>query len=81
METYKHLLWECRETKKIWEAFNRFTTYSNKLEEKVQAYDDIFRIGNSTRIISKVKVKVIQGMIQIERPVNWSMDNIMKIAN
>jgi hypothetical protein len=31
--------------------------------------------------INKVKVKIIQGMIQIERPSNWSITNIIKIAN
>ena len=79
VETYKHLLWEWGESKKIWDLFNRFTTDSNEQEEKVQEYNDIFRIRN-IKIISKVKVKVIQGIIQIERPVNWSIDNVLTIA-
>jgi hypothetical protein len=31
--------------------------------------------------MNKVKVKVIQGMIQIERPTNWTIEKIKKIAN
>ena len=79
IETYKHLLWECREAKKIWQSYNDFLTHVNKLEDKIMSYDNIFRIGN-IGYISKVKIRVIQGMIQIERPVNWSIDNIKKLA-
>jgi hypothetical protein len=32
-------------------------------------------------MLSKIKMKVIQGMIQIERPTNWTIENIEKIAN
>ena len=31
--------------------------------------------------MSKVKLTVIQGMIQIERPTNWTIENIIKIVN
>ncbi len=34
-----------------------------------------------TEIVSKVKIKVIQEMIQMYRPVNWSINNIIDIAN
>ncbi len=80
VETYKHLMWDCREAKKIWEGFNEFTKHENKQDEKVNNYDDIFKIGD-TKIISKVKMKVIQNMIQVERPVNWSLVNVVKIAS
>ena len=44
------------------------------------SYDDVFRIG-SLGAINKVKMKVIQSMIQVERPTNWNIGNIIKIAN
>jgi hypothetical protein len=40
----------------------------------------VFVIGDFG-VVSKVKMKVIQEMIQIDPPVNWSMDKQMKIAN
>jgi hypothetical protein len=31
--------------------------------------------------VSKIKVKVIQGIIQLEYLINWSINNIMKTGN
>jgi hypothetical protein len=69
VETYKHLLWECKEAKNIWKLFNEFETSNSQQENRVQEYDNIFKIGNMENI-NKVKVRVIQEMIQIERPIN-----------
>ena len=80
VETYKHLLWECGEVQKIWKIFNEFAVYSNHYDDTVLEYKNIFEIGNKANI-NKIKIRIIQGMIQIERPKNWTMDNIMKIAN
>jgi hypothetical protein len=80
VETYKHLLWECREAKNIWELFNEFVTNINQINEKVQDYDNVFKIGNKEKI-SKVKMKLIQGMIQIECPRFWTLERIKEIAN
>ena len=49
-------------------------------KEVVEKYDDVFMIGN-IGMLSKIKMKVIQGMIQIERPTNWTIEHIKKIAN
>jgi hypothetical protein len=80
VETYKHLIWECREAKKIWMAFNEFVAHLNLQEEKIMEYDNIFMIGKRG-VLSKIKIRVIQEMIQIERPVNWTIENIQRIAN
>jgi hypothetical protein len=37
-------------------------------------------IGNKA-IMNKVKVKIIQGIIQIDPPINWTINNINRIAN
>jgi hypothetical protein len=79
VETYKHLLWECRESKRVWQLFNEFATSVNLQEEKVIEYENIYKIGNIANM-NKVKVKVIQGMIQMERPTNWTKEKIEKIA-
>jgi hypothetical protein len=78
VETYRHLLWECVEARKIWIAFNDFAALTNYTEERVLEYEDVFKIGG-TENMSKVKVTVIQRMIQIERPTNWTIENIIKI--
>jgi hypothetical protein len=72
VETYKHLLWECREAIKIWRAYNGIITNQ---DEKIQNYEDIYNIGN-TGVFNEIKIRVIQGTIQIERPVDWSINNI-----
>ena len=73
-------MWECRESKRIWQLFNEFATTTNQQEDRVLVYEDVFKIGNKA-IINKTKVKTIQGMIQIERPKSWTLDNIMTINN
>ena len=80
VETYRHLLWDCRETKRVWQAYNAYLICIRKSNCKVLSYDDVFVIGDFG-VVSKVKMKVVQEMIQIDRPVNWSIDNIFKIAN
>ncbi len=80
VETYKHLIWECREAKKIWQLFNEFATSVNQQCERVLDYENIFTIGNNAKM-NKVKMKVIQGIIQIDRPVNWTKDKITNISN
>jgi hypothetical protein len=47
---------------------------------KIEKYDNIFEIGNIS-VLTKVKIRIIQCMIQVERPKNWSLDNIVEIAN
>ena len=80
VETYKHLIWECREAQKIWKAFNEFVAHLELQEEKIMDYDNIFMIGERG-VLSKIKIRVIQEMIQIERPVNWAIERIQKIAD
>ena len=80
IETYRHLLWECRESRRIWKAYNEFLGMIEHPKEVVEKYDDVFMIGN-IGMLSKIKMKVIQGMIQIERPTNWTIEHIKKIAN
>ena len=79
-ESYMHLLWECREAQKIWKAFNEFVVHLDLQEEKIMEYDNIFMIGERG-VLSKIKIRVIQEMIQIERPVNWAIERIQKIVD
>ena len=79
-ESYKHLLWECREARKIWKVYGEYMMESTQSMKEVLCYEDIFRIDD-LGVVSKVKMKVIQEMIQVERPVNWSIENVKKIVN
>ena len=79
VETYKHLIWECGEAKKIWQLFNEFAISANQCEERILDYDNVFKIGNNATM-NKVKIKVVQEIIQIERPSNWTINKIIKIA-
>ena len=80
VETYKHLLWECREVQKIWKLFNEFTSHIDHQEDNVLVYENVFIIGNIANV-NKIKIRIIQEMIQMERPINWTMDNIVRLAN
>jgi hypothetical protein len=42
--------------------------------------DDTFGIDD-IGVISAVELKIIQYMIQIDCPTNWSVENIIRIAN
>jgi hypothetical protein len=35
LETYKHLIWECREARKIWQKFIEFVTNLEQENERV----------------------------------------------
>jgi hypothetical protein len=68
-------LWGCREVRKIWQAYNEYLVYIRNSDSKVLSYDDVFVIGH-IGIVSKVKMKNIQEIIQIEHPVYWSVEKL-----
>jgi hypothetical protein len=59
VETYKHLMWECKEARQIWKVFNEYLTKTTHHEESVLKYENVFKIGN-IEILSKLKMSVIQ---------------------
>jgi hypothetical protein len=46
--------------------------------EKVTNYEDVFKIPTSQEL-SLVKIKLIQSMIQIERPTNWIVNDLIRM--
>jgi hypothetical protein len=68
------------ERQRVWQAYNAYLICIRKSICKVLSYDDVFVIRDFG-LVSKVKMKVIQEMIQIDRPVNWLIYNVFKIAN
>ena len=65
VETTKHLLWECAESKNIWELFNEWLRRSALRLGNINEYKDIFWI----------KVKIIQEIIQIQHSRGWNIEN------
>jgi hypothetical protein len=46
VETYKHLLLEGREAKRVWKVFNGFLTNIKQQVERVKEYVNFIKIGN-----------------------------------
>ncbi len=57
-ETTKHLLWECRQTKMMWESFNSILSDRGLNQFSIKNYDDVYKF-NGTGVISTVKLKLI----------------------
>ena len=44
VESYRHLLWDCRETRRVWQAYNAYLVYIRQFYSKVLSYDDVLVI-------------------------------------
>ena len=80
IETTRHLLWGCVESRNIWEFFNIWTVNNGSIANTINEYQDIYRIDDCAHVC-KVKMKIIQEMIQIERPRGWNEERIILISN
>ena len=83
VESTRHLLWGCIESRNIWELFNIWLTNNNNNTPgsgQMNEYQDIYRVDDCAHVC-KVKIKIIQEMIQIQRPNGWNMERINLISN
>jgi hypothetical protein len=80
IETSEHLLWNCAHVKNIWSLFNQIMCQVSLHNECVTLYEDVFRVG-SHPANCMIKIKIIQALIQIERPTYWNRQNILDIIN
>ena len=78
VESVKHLLYECEHSKSIWNLYNEILSQKKQETEQVLTYKSIFKIGKS-EATNIIKIKLVQCLIQIERPRDWSTDNIKTI--
>jgi hypothetical protein len=78
-ETLTHLLWECYQAKNIWGHFNKLLSNIGCPLDIVNNYDEVFTHASSTAV-TIIKIKIIQEMIQIERPINWSKEKVINVA-
>jgi hypothetical protein len=72
-ETTKHLLWECKHSRNIWDIYNELI-----LDEHVNSYEDVYTVNNDYSTVL-IKVKIIQELIQIDRPKNWNIAKVKEI--
>ena len=80
IETTKHLLWQCREVKTIWNIYNSLMHALSQTHEIVVAYEDILKPGERPEN-TMIKIKLIQQLIQIERPSNWKRNDLTRMIN
>ena len=73
-----HLFWGCRESRGVWRSFNEYMNVIGH-EHRVTRYEDVFTIDDN-RIISMIKVRVIQAMIQVVRPTAWGVGRVRGLA-
>ena len=80
VESTKHLLWGCVESRNIWELFNVWLTINSRpVSNLMNEYQDIYKIDECAHVC-KVKMKIIQEMIQIQRPSGWIIEKINLIS-
>ena len=79
VESTKHLLWGCVESRNIWASFNTWIINKNPMAQLINEYQDIYNIDDCAHVC-KVKMKIIQEMIQIERPRGWNLEKINLIS-
>jgi hypothetical protein len=74
-ENTRHMLWECRHVKEIWNIYNKFMTIIGCTINKVETYEDIFKACTKSSI-NIIKLQIIKQLIQIERPKCWTEEKM-----
>ena len=77
-EDLKHLLWECTHAKQIWSLYNNIMSKTGQMTTNY--YQDVFVPGENSATCT-VKIRLIQELIQIERPRNWNHVKIITIID
>ena len=80
IETTRHLIWECRDSRNMWDLFNNWSATNNNTVTTINDYQDIFCM-NDNEHACKVKIIIIQEMIQIQRPMGWNLERIKSLSN
>jgi exonuclease III len=70
-ENLEHLIWECFQAQGIWSLYNELMTKIGKMTEKITYYKDVFSTPQDATT-TLIKIRIIQELIQIERPSNWN---------
>jgi hypothetical protein len=49
-------------------------------EGKIQEYEQVYEAGRSAGVTT-IKIKIIQQLIQIQRPANWDQNNLESLVS
>jgi exonuclease III len=79
IETNNHLLFECRFTVLMWSIYNKVLRESFNSKYSIRRIEDIFDFNNGP-IENGLKIKLINELIQIDRPMYWTKEKILNIA-
>jgi hypothetical protein len=77
-EDLKHLLWGCTHARHIWSIYN--TIMESVKHKKTENYNEVF-IPGEDHATCVIKVKIIQVLIQIDRPKHWNYEKIKKLID
>ena len=77
-ETTKHLLWDCSYSLMAWKNYNEILEEFNLGSEKIVCYEKLFDFGGSA-CVNLIKLKIINELIQVERPKHLTKDRISTI--
>ena len=80
LETTKHMLWECHDSKIIWNNLNKIVSKLGLNNEQIIEYEDIYNVTDNSPV-THIKLKIIQEMIQITRPTGWNEHRLTNIIN
>ena len=80
VETTQHLFYQCTHSGVIWGLYNNLMKHCNYAKDLVSSYEDIFRVPDGAGI-TLIKIKVIQNMIQIARPKDWTDKLLSEMVN
>ena len=78
IETTRHLLWDCTESKKIWKLYNDILSKQKIGSLGVNEYKDLYK-NEQVNVLSTIKMKIIKEFIQIVRPTNWNEMRLTKV--
>jgi hypothetical protein len=78
VETSNHLLFDCRFSKKMWSIYNEIIKNDFKSTFAITKKEDIFNFDTGM-IENRLKIKLINELIQIERPTYWTKNKVTSI--
>jgi hypothetical protein len=79
IETNDHLLYNCQFSVRMWSIYNEVIKEYFNSEYWIGRIEDIFNF-NSGPIENCLKIKLINNLIQIKRPIHWSKEKILGMA-
>ncbi len=75
-EDMRRLLWDCTHASHIWSIYNNIMNKVN--HRRTENFKDVFIPGDNQPTCI-IKIKLIQQLIQIDRPKNWNEEKLKKI--